>query len=255
MAVTEIVVTVNVAVVAFAGTTTFAGTVAAAALELARATVRPPVGAALVRVTFPVTAIPPRTEEGVNTNEATDGGMTDNVALTVDPPEVAEMVAAVALATGLTVTENVTVCDPTGTVTLAGTVTLLLPLLIEMTAGAGTGADIVRVAVTACPPSATDGDMPSPTGKSGWMVKLDVADESLNPAEMLTNAWETGLAVTIENVPLVDPAAMVTVAGTVATGSDDWRLTTAPPAGAAPLSTSVPVTTEPATTDDELSDR
>ena len=50
---TDMVVTVNVALVAPAGTVTLPGTVATAVLLLERVTVAPPPGAALVRVTVP----------------------------------------------------------------------------------------------------------------------------------------------------------------------------------------------------------
>jgi len=59
---TVTVVTVKVAVVAPAATVTLAGTVAAAVLLLDKPTDRPPVGAALPRVTVPVDEVPPITE-------------------------------------------------------------------------------------------------------------------------------------------------------------------------------------------------
>jgi hypothetical protein len=64
------VVTVNVAVVAFAGTVMLKGTVAAGSL-LARFTVAPPLGAAPVRVTVPLACVPPVTLAGVIARELT----------------------------------------------------------------------------------------------------------------------------------------------------------------------------------------
>jgi hypothetical protein len=54
---TTFVVTANWALVAPLGTVTFVGTVAASALELDRVTTVPATGAALFRVTVPVTAV------------------------------------------------------------------------------------------------------------------------------------------------------------------------------------------------------
>jgi len=61
-------VAVNVAVVAPAGTTTEAGTVATAVFEDFRATVAPPVAAATDRVTVPVEVPPAWTEVGERVN-------------------------------------------------------------------------------------------------------------------------------------------------------------------------------------------
>ncbi len=57
----------------------------------------------------------------------------------------------------------------------------------------------------------------------------------------------TTLVVTV-NVRLVDPAATVTLAGTVAAAESSERVTTVPPAGAAELSRTVPVEDAPPTT-------
>ena len=65
-AVTALVVVLNVALVAPAATVTLPGTTAAAAL-LDSVTTLPPAGAALVRVTVPVEALPPVTLVGLST--------------------------------------------------------------------------------------------------------------------------------------------------------------------------------------------
>jgi len=63
-AVTVLVVTANVALVAPAATVTLAGSEATAVFELARVTTSPPLGAALVRVAVPVVPVPPTSVAG-----------------------------------------------------------------------------------------------------------------------------------------------------------------------------------------------
>ena len=70
MALTAVVVTVNVAVVAPAVTVTEAGTVAEALSE-ARFTTVPPAGAAELIVTVPVEDVPPITDVGLTETPAT----------------------------------------------------------------------------------------------------------------------------------------------------------------------------------------
>jgi hypothetical protein len=70
---TGAVVTVNGAVVAFAGTVTLAGACAALVLLLDKETMAPPVGAGAVKVTVPVDVLPPITEEGFTVMDATVG--------------------------------------------------------------------------------------------------------------------------------------------------------------------------------------
>ena len=65
MAATGLVVIVNVAVVAPAGTVTLARTCAAVALLLESVTTDPPAGAGPVNFTMPVDEVPPITEAGL----------------------------------------------------------------------------------------------------------------------------------------------------------------------------------------------
>ena len=83
------VLTVNVALVAPAGTVTAEGTLAAP-LSLARATCAPPAGAGLLSVTVPVEdCTPPTTLDGFRVSEDTVGsgaGVTVSVADLLTPP-------------------------------------------------------------------------------------------------------------------------------------------------------------------------
>jgi hypothetical protein len=76
LVVTGEVVTVNVAVVAFAGTVMVAGTVATELLLLLSATTAPDEAVRPFRVIVPVDELPPTTEFGLNVSEVTWGGVT-----------------------------------------------------------------------------------------------------------------------------------------------------------------------------------
>ena len=89
-AVTALVLTVNVALVAPATTVTLEGT-RAAPLLLESATVAPPAGAAPLSVTVPVEELPPVTVVGFSPSEARVGGggaagVTASEAVLVAPP-------------------------------------------------------------------------------------------------------------------------------------------------------------------------
>src|SRR5215469_3083329 len=94
--VTLLVVIANVAVVAPAGTTTLAGTCAAAVLLLLNVTVEPHVGAAPLSVTVPCELLPPTTLVGRSISDAaTTGGVLGVTVKGADfeePPRLAEMV-------------------------------------------------------------------------------------------------------------------------------------------------------------------
>jgi hypothetical protein len=72
-AVTVLVLTVKVALLAPAATVTLAGTVAAAVLSLERETAAPPLGACPLRVTVPVEGDPPVTLAGLSATEESVG--------------------------------------------------------------------------------------------------------------------------------------------------------------------------------------
>src|SRR5262249_55088194 len=103
-AVTALLVTVNTALLAPAGTVTLAGTVATAVLLLVSVTTAPPEGAALVNVTVPCDVLPPTTLVGLSANDDNEAGggasgFTVNVAVLVTPAPETEIVTRVGVVT------------------------------------------------------------------------------------------------------------------------------------------------------------
>src|SRR5260370_6779436 len=120
-AATALVLTVNVALLAPAGTVTVAGTVAAAVLLLVRLTTAPPLGAGPLSVTVPVEGFPPVTLTGFRpSKERVAGGVTVSEAVCVPLPYDPEMVTEVDAATALVLTVNGSLLAPAGTVTQIG---------------------------------------------------------------------------------------------------------------------------------------
>ena len=76
LVITSEVVTVNVAVLVFAGTVMLTGTAASELLLLLSATKAPEEGAGPFRVTVPLDELPPTTEFGLKVSEITWGGVT-----------------------------------------------------------------------------------------------------------------------------------------------------------------------------------
>jgi len=102
------------------GTVIVAGTVTEGSL-LFNATGVPPVGAALLMVTVPVTEFPPTTVEGFTDTDVAVNGLIVRVAVWTSP-NFAEMTTDVWTLTPVVTTVNVAVVWPAGTVTVAGTV-------------------------------------------------------------------------------------------------------------------------------------
>src|SRR5439155_13086108 len=125
-AVTALVLTVNVALLAPETTVTLAGTVAVDVLLLERETAAPPVGAGPLSVTVPVeVCAPPVTLVGFSVSEERVGracGSTVREAVLATPAYDAEIVTGVDVVTAPVLTVNVALLAPAATVTLAGTV-------------------------------------------------------------------------------------------------------------------------------------
>src|SRR6267154_5508234 len=151
-AVTALVATVNVAVVAPAATVTLAGVLATVVLLLESVTVAPPDGAAAVKVTVPVDEFPPVTLVGFKLSEERVGrgggtGVTVSEADLVTPLYVPEMVTVVDAATALVLTVNVALVAPATTVTLDGTLAAAVLLLESVTTVPPDGAAPLSVTV------------------------------------------------------------------------------------------------------------
>jgi hypothetical protein len=244
---TATVVTVNVALVAPAATVTFAGTVATDVLLLESVTTAPPVGAALFSVTVPVEVAPPVTDAGLTLSEEIAGGftVTTNVSVVL-LLSVAEIVTCVAAATALVLTVNVALVAPAATVTLAGTVATEVLLLLKVTTAPPIGAELfsVTVPVEVVPPVTVAGltlTDDKPTG--GFTVNVAVPElPPLSVAVIVTGVDALTALVLTVNAALVDPAAIVTLAGTIAVAVLLLEsVTVEPPAGATVFNVTVPV--------------
>jgi hypothetical protein len=231
--------------------------VAALVLSLVRTTEVPPCGAAEARVTVPVTGVPPTTVLELSVTPETAGpvaaGVTASVKDRVAEPWEAVMSAEVLAGTELVATVNVAVLAPSATVTLAGTVaTEVLPLeRVTTIPPAVAGAVNVTVPVEEEPPTTERGfrlrlervgvlEFTVKTADLDTPPALAVMTEELLPA--VVPAW-------IVNVAPVCPPATVTLSGTVAAVALPLESATiSPPAGAGPVSATVPVLVEPSTT-------
>ena len=223
-AVTDPVVTVNVALVAPDATVTLAGTVATVLL-LVSETTAPPVGAAVVSVTLPCDAVPPTTLVGVTESADKDAGGggadTVNTALRVEPPDAPLMVTDVDAPTAAVVTVKDTLVAPAGTVMLPGVVAADVLLLASVTMAPPLGAapDSVAVPWTLPPPTTL-------VGLSAIEESVGVDGVTVNVADCVTPPPDTEIVTTVCTVtaevktlkpPLSVPAGIWTLAGTEAT--------------------------------------
>jgi hypothetical protein len=164
------------------------------------------------------------------------------------------MVALVCEETAVVVTVKVAVVAPARTVTLAGTVALVVldeRLMAEPPVGAG--APRVTVPVDGLPPVTVVGETETPVKDDELIVRLAVAvtrpwlaDRAL--AEIVAVVVDETADVVTVKVALVAPEATVTVAGTVALVEFDESWITVPPVGAAALIVTVPVELPPPAT-------
>jgi hypothetical protein len=254
-ALTAMVVTVKVAVVAPAATVTLAGVVADALLS-DKVTVEPPVGASPFKVTVPVEDVPPMTAVGLISTDASAGGVIVRVAVRLVPLKDAVTVTFVLLLTAIVVTVNVAVAAPAGTVTLAGLVAdELLSERVITTPAAGAKPVKVTVPVEEFPPATLAGLMATDESAATVMDSVSVLLTPLSVAVIVAVTVLLTPPVATVKVPVVAPAATVMLAGTVAFVLLLESVTTVPPAPAGAAKVTVPVAAFPPTTDDGVTTR
>lgn len=246
---TAAVVTANDAVDAPFATVTVAGTVAAPVLLDAKLTTTPPGPATSARVTVAVVFTPPATDVLASDNAVTLGGLTTSSVVAVAVSSVALIVAVTELATCVVPTVNVRLIEPAGTVTVAGTVTPARLLESETTIPpVGALLDNVTVPVELLLPTTLDGatetDANRPARTANAPVTLDVGVLAVMTTPV---SVDTAFVVTVNNASC-EPAATVTVAGTVAAASLDSKVTTRPPVGALVSRLTIPVAVLPPAT-------
>jgi hypothetical protein len=212
---TAIVEIVNVPVEAPDGIVTEAGTVA---LELFEEVVtsRPPAGAAPLSVSEPVADAPPGIVEGITENEVRVAGMIVSEALIPVVPWEAVIAAPLRIATGEVFTTNVADVEPAGTVTVLGTVALvLLELTVTITPPTGAEFANLTVAVEEIPPITEVGLRLIPVTGSAFALRTAVADVKESEAVIVTEYPLCSALVVIAKVVEVEPEGTVTDAGTL----------------------------------------
>ena len=236
----------NVAVVEPAGTVTDAKTLATAVVPLVRVTTTASV-AIPVRVTVPVLFVPPLTLVGFKVSvETTRTGLTVMVAVLDTPFRVAVIVKEDAAVTALVVIVKVADVAPAATVTLAGTVPMVVDEDARVTTAPPVGAGDVNttVPVTGTPPvtDVTTVVRLDKTAAGGVTVMVAVPVDPFVVAVIVTLVFALTVPAVIVNVAVRVPAATVTETGTLATAESlDERLTTLPPTGALVERVTVPV--------------
>ena len=229
---------------------TDAGTEATFGLELFNLTVSGFVAKRPLKLTDPVTTVvpPPTTVAGAMDTEERKAGTTDKMTDSTTPPALALRVATMFEVTAFVVTAKVADDDPLGTEMVTGTVTraeLENSETVKPFAGAAPFNMTVPVAVA--PPATGLGAMVYPLKDAGVTVRLAVWLDPPEEARIEVVTLADSPMVATVNVAVVAPAAIVTDDGTEASCVVVERAIEMPPAGAARLKVTVPITLFPPT--------
>ena len=213
-------------------------------------TIHPPAGAFPVSFIVPVTVLPPTGVLLGNPIDNTRGASTFSVPVTERLPVVPVTATLLSATVTSVVAEKSTVVAFPGTVTVAGTLTSGFALInVTTVPPAGAGDCSVTIPVVIMPPVTLAGVNVTErmTGAAITRVPDFVTPFTAARIDALTLAT-TGRVVTVTDA-FVAPAGIITVAWTVASGMDELRLTTTPPAGAGASMVIVAVDVLPPATD------
>jgi len=169
-------------------TVTVAGTIANPLLLVSAIDV--PAGAAVPSVRVPVSTVPPDAELADNDRLWRTGSPTASVAVWLVPPYVAVIVVDDTDDTSAVAIGNVWVVEPTGTVTVAGTVAAEMSLLVSITEAPSDGAAPLKVMVpvTIIPGAAALADSDKALMLPEVVGAVGDEDEHATVAEIATKA-------------------------------------------------------------------
>jgi len=210
------------------GTVTLAGTFTTAELD-ANPTLKPAAGAGPFRVTVPDEERLPTTLFEASESDATCGALTVKVAASLTPPNSAATEDAVFVSTGEGVKLNAADVAPAGTVTDAGTPRELdFDTRVTFKPPEGAFELSSTVPVSWLPPWTLLALSVSLTSLGGSTLR--VAEAELVPSVALITGEAAVPTGDVDTMKVADfiPLSIVTVAGTLATASDEERVTTTP---------------------------